>query len=246
MSAFWANYAREGQARSRERIAAARIRAKEREERDLREARRAELSEAAERREEARRRITRRAALGEIDVCRAPMPAAAEAVSPAPAGAAMMPEDGFCLRSIGGVESVSAAAVAGAGAGGLLSVEDVRGDAEAASRLTRILGGVEAVLAREILSERTKSPRVVRVRAAVMYVSVCCRGATIEETGWRFGRHHTTVLHAVRRVAAYSEEDPRYRVFLRALVYDRVRADGERVKLPPGFAAADAGGVAAS
>ena len=53
------------------------------------------------------------------------------------------------------------------------------------------------------LSSASRSPRIAMPRQIAMYLVRRHCGLSYPEIGQRFGRHHTTVLHACRRVEGH-------------------------------------------
>ena len=61
------------------------------------------------------------------------------------------------------------------------------------------------------LKAKTHKASIVRPRQVAMYLSKELTGASLPEIGRKFGgKHHTTVLHAIRKVEQTMEEDPQF------------------------------------
>jgi phage regulator Rha-like protein len=59
----------------------------------------------------------------------------------------------------------------------------------------------------EFLLQRDNSPRVVEPRQVAMYLASQVLGVSMSEIGRQFGKHHTTVMHSVRKVEADRKVD---------------------------------------
>ena len=62
------------------------------------------------------------------------------------------------------------------------------------------------------LSGRGNSPKTAQPRQLAMYLSKRLTSASLPEIGRQFGgKHHTTVLHAIKRVEQRKEDDAEFR-----------------------------------
>src|SRR5690606_17037714 len=68
------------------------------------------------------------------------------------------------------------------------------------------------------LKAKSNSRRITEPRQVAMYLSKELTDASLSEIGKQFGgKHHTTVLHAIRKVEKLRESDPKMRIALEKL-----------------------------